>query len=103
MIVLRINLRAVFRPLCWLTGHVWKDYLVATAWCSEGRFCERCRKEQLVKYGHEFVGGETIHTRTDWTGTTRFKWVEAGNGSARDPLRYERLSADSESVDGESR
>lgn len=89
---IRINPRALLRPLCWLREHVWADYLVINAWTREGRFCRRCRKEQFVRYGVEFTDdNETIHVRTDWNGTERFRWVSHGEGTKNDPISYERV------------
>lgn len=96
MITLKLNFRALLRPLCWLNGHGWKDYLNVNAWTSEGRYCPRCGKQQLVRYDLEFEEVEpntfeTIHVRTDWNGTTRFKWESHGKGSTDDPIRLERV------------
>lgn len=94
---IRINLRALLRPLCWVQGHLWKNYAVINAWCREGRYCEWCGKQQLVTYHFEFVDGETVHIRTDWEGTTRFVWASEGEGTPNDPIRYERVLWDTTS------
>lgn len=97
---IRINFRALLRPVCWLQGHIWQNYAVINAWCREGRFCEWCGKQQFVTYRFEFARGETINVRTDWNGTTRFVYASAGSGNVDDPIRLMRLPV-SEVTDAE--
>lgn len=93
MITIRLNFRALLRPLCWLFGHGWKDYLVVhPGWNREGRYCTRCRREHFVLYAIAFGDhGETIHTRTDWNGTESYTYVQVGTGNAADPIRMKKV------------
>lgn len=50
---LRINLRAVLRPVCWVTRHVWRDFTGNHVIDRSGRSCSRCRKVQYLV--HEFL------------------------------------------------
>lgn len=86
MITIRVNLRALLRPYCWLVGHLWKDYAVFNAWTREGRYCEWCGKQQFVTVRYEFADGETVHVRTDWNGTERFVYRSEGEGTKDDPI-----------------
>lgn len=103
MVTIRINFRALMRPVCWMLGHGWEDYTVIhPAWNREGRHCIFCGLEQLVTYHHEFTDdGESITVRTNWNGTERYKYVQTGTGKVHDPFQLRKVSIDEGSVSQE--
>lgn len=65
---IRINLRAVLQPACWVARHIWQELVGLHATDRSGRSCKRCRKIQLVRHEHHF---HKEGPNTDWVAYVR--------------------------------